>query len=76
VLTKEQHDTTGKYHNSTVGHHGVERTVKKMQKAGVTWPYLRELVRLFIRMCPCCQKMSYLRVPIIAGRFTTTAPGP
>ncbi len=30
VLTKEQHDTTGKYHNSTVGHHGVERTVKKM----------------------------------------------
>ena len=27
-------------------------------------------------MCPLCQKMSYLKVPIIAQRFTTTAAGP
>jgi hypothetical protein len=27
-------------------------------------------------MCPVCQKMSYLKVPIIARRFTTTAAGP
>jgi transposase InsO family protein len=47
-----------------------------MQKSGVTWPHLREHVRIFIRMCPCCQKMSNLKVPIIARRFTTTASGP
>ena len=47
-----------------------------MHKAGISWPYLRELVRAFIRMCPVCQKMSYLKVPIIARRFTTTAAGP
>ena len=35
-----------------------------------------ELVRAYIRMCPVCQKMSYLKVPIIARRFTTTAAGP
>ena len=33
---------------------------------------LRELVRAYIRMC---QKMSYLKVPIIARRFTSTAAG-
>ena len=27
-------------------------------------------------MIPVCQKMSYLKVPIIARRFTTTAAGP
>ena len=29
VLTKEQHDTTGRYHNSTVGHPVIERTVRR-----------------------------------------------
>ena len=76
VLTEEQHKIIGRFHNSMVGHHGVERTVKKMQAGGQTWPRLRELVRIFIRLCPCCQKMSYLKVPILARRFTTTAPGP
>ena len=76
ILTPEQHEQCGRCHNSTVGHHGVERTVKKMKAAGYVWPHLREHVRNFIRNCPCCQKMSYLRVPIVARRFTTTAPGP
>ena len=76
VLTDEQYKLIGLCHNSTVGHHGVERTVKKLQASGKSWPYLREHVRTFIRMCPCCQKMSYLKVPIVAQRFTTTAPGP
>ena len=42
----------------------------------ISWPYLRELVRIFIRSCPCCQKMSYIKIPINARRFTTTAAGP
>jgi len=60
---------------ATAGHAGIERTVKRMHKAGIPWPYLRELVRAYIRMCPVCKKMSYLKVPIIARRFTTTATG-
>jgi len=76
VLTPAQYEICGRCHNSTVGHHGVERTVRKLRAMGVAWPHLRELVRNFIRSCPCCQKMSYLRVPIVARRFTTTAPGP
>ena len=76
VITPEQYEGLGRCHNSTVGHHGVERTVKKAKAAGFTWPYLRELVRIFIRSCPCCQKMSYIKIPINARRFTTTAAGP
>ena len=77
VLTDEQYNTIGQFHNSTAGHAGIDRTVKRMHKAGISWPYLRELVRAYIlRMCPVCQKMSYLKVPIVARRFTTTAAGP
>jgi len=63
-------------HNTVVGHHGVERTVNKLhallkEKAG-EWQYMTEHVRQFIRRhCPCCQKMSQLKIPIHAARFTT-----
>ena len=76
VLTDEQYNTIGQFHNSTAGHAGIDRTVKRMHKAGISWPYLRELVRAYIRMCPVCQKMSYLKVSTIARRFTITAAGP
>ena len=77
VLTDEQYNTIGQFHNSTAGHAGIDRTVKRIHKAGISWPYLREFVRAYICMCPVCQKMSYLKVPIIiARRFTTTAAGP
>jgi hypothetical protein len=75
-LTKEQYSTIGNFHNSMAGHAGVERTVKRMQAKGIWWPFIRELVRVFIRGCPICQKMSVLKVPIIAHKFTTTAAGP
>ena len=65
VLTDEQYNTIRQFHNSTAGHAGIDRTVKRMHKAGILWPYLRELVRAYIRMCLVCQKMSYLKFPII-----------
>ena len=76
MLTDEQYTTMGQFHNSTSGHAGIERTVKGMHKTGISRPYLRELIRGYIRMCPVCQKMRYLKIPIIARRFTTTATGP
>ena len=75
VLTYEQYTTIGQFYSSTAGHAGTDRTVKRMHKAGISWPYLCELVRAYIRMCRVCQKMSYLKVLIIARRFTTTATG-
>ena len=76
VIPRDHYKMISKVHNSNTGHFGVERTVQKLHQMGIHWPHMRETVRAFIRKCPCCQKMSYLKVPIIARRFTVVAKGP
>ena len=43
----------------------------KLGLMGRSWPYMRNHVRLFVRYCPCCQKMSAVRIPINVYKFTT-----
>jgi hypothetical protein len=64
-----------KYHNSTVGHHGVEATIRQMDKAQVPhWPFMRKHIAHFIKyLCPCCQKMNQLRPVIHTNPFSTSA---
>ena len=40
-----------KAHNSVCGHGGVERTLKKLTDASMTWPSMREHVRKFTSRC-------------------------
>ena len=68
-IPDEMFDAIKLVHNSTVGHHGVERTIRKLQNAKQNWPYQREHVRMFIKKCPCCQKMSMLKIPIHTHPF-------
>ena len=63
-------------HNSMTGHHGVERTLLKLVRAGHKWPYMREHIRLFIKKCPCCQKMSVLSIPIKTTPFVVATDEP
>ena len=63
-------------HNSRAGHHGVERTIELLYRQNETWRYMREDVKQFIRNCPLCQKMSYLKVPIVTQKFTTSTRFP
>ena len=51
----------GRLHNSTVGHFGVN-----------IWKYQRQHVKWFINHCPCCQKMSVLKIPTHAHGFTSS----
>jgi transposase InsO family protein len=62
-----------KVHNSVSGHHGVERTLSKLDALGLNWLYRREHVKKFLKQCPFCQKMSYLKTPIHTHPFTTAA---
>jgi len=67
-----------KVHNDIAGHHGVLRTLDKLKrhcdaKQIPHWPHMREHVNLFVKQCPCCQKMSFLKVPIAAHPFTTSS---
>jgi hypothetical protein len=57
-------------HNSMVGHCGIERTVQKVLASEHSWPHLRDHVKKFIQRCPCCQKMSVLKIPIHTHPFT------
>ena len=57
--------------NFRVGHGGVDRAMHKLGLMGRSWPYMRNHVRLFVWYCPCCQKMSAVRIPINVHKFTT-----
>jgi transposase InsO family protein len=50
-------------HNSTVGHHGVNRTLRLLrERASKTWPHMRQHIRDYINKCPCCQFMSDTKI--------------
>jgi hypothetical protein len=73
--TKYQYDEIKKVHNTSVGHYGVEKTVEKLHEKNERWSNMREHVRHFIKACPCCQKMSMLKIPIhthpfVVGTYT------
>ena len=53
-LTTDIHSKLSKVHNSIVGHHGVERTMKKLIRLNQSWPSMRVDIMTFIK------KMSLL----------------
>jgi len=57
-------------HNHLVGHHGIDRTYQKLIDLGYNWRYMRLHISKFIKLCACCQKMSYLKPVIISHPFT------
>ena len=65
-----------KMHNEYIGHHGEERTYKLLRRANKGWEGMRDHVRKFIKACKCCQKMSYLKVPIVTQKFTLASYEP
>ena len=63
-------------HNSQVGHRGLERTLQLLKQNHTEWPLMRQQVKQFIKNCPCCQKMSYIKYPIHAHPFTLSTYEP
>ena len=62
-------------HNSLVGHHGFERTlnrvlVKLESQTNLNSFKMREYVKRFIKLCPCCQFMTQVKIPIHTHPFT------
>jgi len=78
-IPKAQHAIISKYHNTNVGHFGVEATLRRLYEAGHTtdrWPAMREHVNAFVKRCPCCQKMSVLKQPIHHHPFVLASYNP
>ncbi len=76
VIPQNIYRAIGKCHNSTVGHHGIRRTLDKLRTTGFTTKYLPEYVKLFVRRCPACQKMSQIKPVIETIPFTNAAHSP
>ena len=76
-LPRDIYKLISKYHNSFIGHGGVDRTLQKLSHDGHTWDKMRAHVSMFIRkLCPCCEKMSYLKTPICAIPYTLASYSP
>jgi hypothetical protein len=81
-ISAHLHVLIGKVHNCLSGHHGLERTLRMLTTASSPdstvklvdplTPKLRIHIKQFIAMCPCCQKMSMIKVPIHSHPFTTS----
>ena len=70
-LTPEISDKISRVHNAMVGHGGVKRTVKKLLDNNEKFSHMRELVNMFIKECPFCQKQNYRKTDNVIKRFTT-----
>ena len=64
-IPSDKYKIISKYHNIIFGHHGVDRTVQYVQKNEESWLNMRAHVSLFIKKCPCCQKMSAIKCQFI-----------
>jgi hypothetical protein len=59
----ERYGIFSKFHNSSVGHFGITRTLEAMTKAGHGWMGMRKDVTDWINECGVCQKIKYQRDP-------------
>jgi Integrase zinc binding domain len=76
VINNDNYKITESVHNATVGHGGVERTLRKLQDLKLTWKNMRLDVKTYIRECPCCQKMSQIKIPVTAYKYKTSTYRP
>ena len=63
-------------HNSTVGHLGVERTMRRLLRQKYSVKYIKEYVCAFIKQCPLCQKMAMIAPVIVIRPFTVSSSAP
>ena len=76
VITDEHKLMLDTVHNGGIGHGGVERTLKKLADLNLSWPNMRQDVQEHIRLCACCQKMTQIKIPINAYKYTTSTYRP
>ena len=74
-IPDDKYDIIKLVHNKNTGHHGVERTLHKLNLLNQNWKNRREHVKRFIKQCQCCEKMSRIKVPIQTLKFTTSTYG-
>lgn len=76
LTTINAYNVIGTYHGTNVGHMGYDKTINRLETAGYNWATRSTDVQMFIRRCPCCQKMKLLKTPIITNPYTVATYHP
>jgi hypothetical protein len=76
MFNKDQEDIIREFHGHKPGHFGVSKTVNLMLQAGINYSGMRDHVYQYIRSCPCCQKMSYIKPIIHTSPYVTSTTEP
>ena len=58
VIPSHHYKMIGSFHNSTVGHKGIDTTINLLKEHGQSWNDMKLHVETFIKKCPICQKNS------------------
>ena len=75
-MTADTYDKIAMVHNEFIGHHGVERTIAKLNVKDQHWKGRRRDVIEFINHCPFCMKTKQDRVKINTQPFVTATLEP
>jgi hypothetical protein len=80
-ISKENYKKISAVHNTSEGHFGAELTYEKLKKGGnkkdpQTWDTMRQDIKRFIQMCPCCQMMKQIKTCIHTQPFTLATARP
>ena len=76
IMSNDVYEKISRVHNELAGHHGVDRTVAKLNARNETWLGRRADVKNFIKHCPLCQKCQYDKVIANTVPFTNAAYEP
>jgi hypothetical protein len=76
LLPRKIYEMIKEVHNPIIGHFGVEKTMQKLTLSGKEWVGMRNDISKFIKRCPCCQKMSFLKDKIVTQPFTLASYSP
>lgn len=67
----EDEDIIKSFHNSIVGHHGIDRVVKMLKVADVEMKNMKQKVKDVISKCVVCQKIKLQPIPIVRKEICT-----
>jgi hypothetical protein len=76
ALTPEDGRIISQYHNAIIGHGGIDRTYELMKISHNNIRYLKSKIHEYIKLCPLCQRLSEIKYPIHAHRFTSSSYAP
>ena len=73
-IPQDKYKLISAVHNSIVGHKGVDVTIERLREQGLSWPYMRGHVILFItKKCTVCQKLAVNKLVTSTQPFTLSS---